>query len=88
MGLFSHYRPSDFYSLKKFFFIQLKITVSRAYLPTTARSPAEENLRRNKSIQLVLWPISEPQLAEIQCETAADSVLQSLTQVILQGWPD
>ena len=33
-------------------------------------------------------PISEPQLAEIQRETAADSVLQSLIQVILQGWPD
>ena len=33
-------------------------------------------------------PISEPQLAEIQHETAADSVLQSLTQVILKGWPD
>lgn len=33
-------------------------------------------------------PISEPHLAEIQRETAADSVLQCLTQVILQGWPD
>ena len=33
-------------------------------------------------------PISEPHLAEIQRETAADSVLQCLTQIILQGWPD
>ena len=33
-------------------------------------------------------PISEPHLAEIQCETAADLVPQYLVQVTLQGWPD
>lgn len=27
-------------------------------------------------------------MAEIQCEIAADSVLQCHIQVILQGWPD
>ena len=61
-------------------------TLSRAYLPTTARSPAEEETERIHAVDFL--PISEPQLAEIQRETAADSVLQSLIQVILQGWPD
>ena len=32
--------------------------------------------------------ISEPQLAEIQQETVAEPVLQSLTQVIIKGWPE
>ena len=61
-------------------------TLSRAYLPTTARSSAEEETERTHSVAFL--PISEPHLAEIQRETAADSVLQSLIQVILQGWPD
>ena len=61
-------------------------TLSRAYLPTTARSPAEEETERIHAVDYL--PISELQLAEIQRETAADSVLQSLIQVILQGWPD
>ena len=61
-------------------------TLSRTYLPTTAHSPAEEETERIHAV--VFLPISEPQLAEIQRETAADSVLQSLIQVILQGWPD
>ena len=60
--------------------------LSRAYLPTTARSPTEEETELIHAVELL--PISEPQLAEIQRETAADSVLQCLTQVILQGWPD
>ena len=61
-------------------------TLSCAYLPTTARSPTEEETARIHAVEFL--PISEPQLAEIQRETAADSVLQCLTQVILQGWPD
>ena len=61
-------------------------TLSRAYLPTTARSPAEEETERIHAVDFL--PISEPQLAEIQHETAADPVIQSLIQVILQGWPD
>ena len=32
--------------------------------------------------------ILEPQLAEIQQETAAEPVLRSLTQVIVKGWPE
>ena len=60
--------------------------LSRAYLPTTARSPTEEETELIHAVELL--PISEPQLAEIQRETAADSVLQCLTQIILQGWPD
>ena len=33
-------------------------------------------------------PISEPQMAEIQCKTSADLVLQCLVHVTLQGWPN
>ena len=51
-------------------------TLSRAYLQTTARSPAEEETERIHAADFL--PISEPQLAETQRETAADSVLQSL----------
>ena len=61
-------------------------TLSRSYLPTTGRSPAEQETERIHAVDFL--PISEPQLAEIQRETSADSVLQSLMQVILQGWPD
>lgn len=61
-------------------------TLSRAYLPTTTRSPAEEKTERIHVVNF--QPISETQLAEIQRETAADSVLQSLIQVLLQGLPD
>ena len=32
--------------------------------------------------------ISEPQVAEIQQETAAEPVLQSLTQFIIKDWPE
>ena len=60
--------------------------LSCAYLPTTVRSPTEEEMERIHAVEFL--PISEPHLAEIQRETAADSVLQCLTQVILQGWPD
>ena len=61
-------------------------TLSRAHLLTTAHSPAEEETERIPAVDFL--PISEPQLAEIQHETAADSVLQRLIQVILQAWPD
>ena len=64
----------------------LSDTLSRAYLPTTDRSPAEKEAERIHAVDFL--PISQPQLAEIQRETAADPVLQSLTQVILKGWPD
>ena len=61
-------------------------TLSRAYLLTTGRSPAEEETEQIHAVDFL--PISKAQLAEIQQETATDSVLQSLTQVILRGWPD
>jgi len=55
--------------------------LSSACLPTTTRSPADEETERIHAVDFL--PISEPQLPEIQCETATDSVLQYLTQVIL-----
>ena len=64
----------------------LSDTLSRAYLPTTDRSPAEKEAERIHGIDSL--PISEPQLVEIQHETAADPVMQSLTQIIVKGWPD
>ena len=54
----------------------LSNTLSRAYLPTTKRSPAEEEAERILGIDFL--PISEPQLVEIQHETAAGPVMQSL----------
>ena len=61
-------------------------TLSRAYLPTTNRSPTEKEVERIHAVDFLA--ISEPQLVEIQQETVADPVLQSLTQVILKGRPE
>lgn len=61
-------------------------TLSQAYLSTTNRSPTEKEVERIHAVDFLA--ISEPQLAEIQQETAANPVLQSLTQVILKGWPE
>ena len=61
-------------------------TLSHAYLPITSRSVAEEEVERIHAVDFL--PISEPQLVEIQRETAADPTLQSLKQFILNGWPD
>lgn len=66
--------------------MHLADTLSRAYLPTTARSPAQQETERIHAVDFL--PISEPQLAEIEREAAADPVLQSLTEVILKGRPD
>ena len=60
--------------------VHLSDTLSRAYLPTTDRSPAEKEAERIHAFDFL--PISEAQLVEIQYETAADPVMQSLTQVI------
>ena len=55
-------------------------TLSRAYLPTTARSP------RRDGTNSCSWILAHFRtFAEIQRETAADSVLQCLTQVILNS---
>ena len=61
-------------------------TLSLAYLPTLDRSPAEKEAERIHGIDFL--PISEPQQVEIQHETATDPVMQSLTQIIVKGWPD
>ena len=61
-------------------------TLSLAYLLTTACSPAEEETEQIHAVDF--FPVSETQLAVIQSETVADSVLQCLIQVILQSWPD
>ena len=63
--------------------IYLSDTLSRAYLSTTDRSPAEEEAERIHGSDFL--PISEPQLVEVQHETAADPVMQALTQVIGAG---
>ena len=64
----------------------LSDTLSRAYLPTTDCSPTEKEVEQIHAVNFLT--ILEPQLAEIQQETAAELVLQSLTQVILKGWPE
>ena len=61
-------------------------TLSCAYLPTTDRSLTEKEVEQIHAVDFLA--ILEPQLAEIQQETAAEPVLQSLTQVIVKGWPE
>ena len=61
-------------------------TLSHAYLPTTDRSLTEKEVEQIHAVDFLA--ILEPQLAEIQQETAAEPVLQSLTQVIVKGWPE
>ncbi|KAL6471890.1 hypothetical protein MHYP_G00205400 [Metynnis hypsauchen] len=61
-------------------------TLSRAYLPEgdTAGS-VEAEIETINMIQYL--PISEERLRNIQAETEKDKALQSLKQIILQGWP-
>ena len=61
-------------------------TLSRAYLPTTDHFHTEKDKERIHAVDFL--GISEPWLVKIQQETAADPVLQSLTQVILRSWPE
>ena len=61
-------------------------TLSRTYLPTTDRSLTEKEVEQIHAVDFLA--ILEPQLAEVQQETAAEPVLQSLTQVIVKGWPE
>ena len=63
--------------------IYLSDTLSRAYLSITDRSSAEEEAERIHGSDFL--SISEPQLVEVQHETAADPVMQSLTQVTGSG---
>lgn len=66
--------------------MHLADTLSRAYLKTYERSCAEVEAEKICAVQFL--PMSEPQLKEIQKETASDTTLQILKKVILNGWPD
>ena len=61
-------------------------TLSRAFLKTTVQSKAEEKAETIHAIDFL--PISEPQLREIQAETAQDDSLQQLKKTIISGWPN
>ena len=61
-------------------------TLSRAFTKTTDRSRVEEETESIHAIDFL--PISEPQLREIQAETAQDDALQQLKKLIVSGWPD
>ena len=61
-------------------------TLSRAFMKTTDRSRVEEETESIHAIDFL--PISEPQLREIQAETAQDDALQQLKKLIVSGWPD
>ena len=61
-------------------------TLSRAFLKSTTQSKAEEEAETIHATDFL--PISEPQLREIQAETAQDDILQQLKKTIISGWPD
>ena len=61
-------------------------TLSRAFLKSTTQSKAEEKAETIHATDFL--PISEPQLREIQAETAQDDILQQLKKTIISGWPD
>ena len=61
-------------------------TLSRAFLKSTTQSKAEEEAETIHATDFL--PISEPQLREIQAETAQDDTLQQLKKTIISGWPD
>ena len=66
--------------------MHLADTLSRAYLKTYERSRAEVEAEKICAVQFL--SMSEPQLKEIQKETASDTTIQVLKKVILNGWPD
>ena len=66
--------------------MHLADTLSRAFLKTTVQSKAEEEAETIHAIDFL--PISEPQLREIQAETAQDDTLQQLKKTIISGWPN
>ena len=61
-------------------------TLSKAFLKNTIQSKAEEETETIHANDVL--PISEPQLREIQAETARDDTLQQLKKTIISGWPD
>ena len=60
-------------------------TLSRASLKNLDRSRAEEETETIHGVDFL--PISDPQLQEIQTETAKDATLQNLKETIISGWP-
>lgn len=74
-------------------------TLSRAYLPhhevsstdleqvmTVNRTPTEKDVENINMCQFL--PVTDETLSKIQKHTQQDQQLQTLKQVILQGWPD
>ena len=61
-------------------------TLSRAFLKSTIQSRAEEEAETIHATDFL--SISEPQLREIQAETAQDDIVQQRKKTIISGWPD
>ena len=61
-------------------------TLSRASLKNITQSKAEEETESFHATDFL--PISEPQLKEVQAETAQDDTLQQLKKTIISGWPE
>jgi len=66
--------------------IYLADTLSRASLKNITQSKAEEETESIHATDFL--PISEPQLKEIQAETARGDTLQQLKKTIISGWPE
>ena len=67
--------------------MQLADTLSRHYLPETKETLVED-LEVSDVCLTAYLPISQEKYLELQQATAADPVLQSLTDTVLEGWPD
>ena len=61
-------------------------TLSRAYLKTCKQTGVEKEVEQICAVKFL--PISDPQLKEIQGETALDPTLQLLKKTIITGWPE
>ena len=61
-------------------------TLSRASLKNITQSKAEEETESIHAADFL--SVSEPQLTEIQAETAQDDTLQQLKKTIISGWPE
>ena len=61
-------------------------TLSRAYLPTSTKSGPQDDLLHVHMTQFL--PISDQRLEAIRKATKTDSVMQSLRETIMHGWPD
>ena len=61
-------------------------TLSRAYLPLTDATPFEMEVQSVNMVQDL--PLAAAKLDDVQAHTAKDDILQVLTRVILEGWPE